>query len=144
MTRCAISARCSSSTCRRVVASEREEEEDSRSMVILQGGFPGFPGADTDGGAQITHEDFSISDAAGLCRPRNRFQNAGDLAVLHGHFKLDLWHELDRVLLPSIGFFVTFLTAESLDLCHRHALHTYLQQGIFDLVEFERLDDRLN
>src|SRR5258708_3589925 len=36
------------------------------------------------------------------------------------------------------------LTAESFDLADRETLHTDTRQSLFDLVEFERFDDRLN
>src|SRR4029453_4651829 len=111
---------------------------------VLQGGLSGFSGADADRGAQITHENLAVADAAGLGGPGNRFEHTRHLSVLHGHFDFYLRDELDRILLPAVRFLVTFLTPESLDLGHRHALHADFQQRVLHFIEFERLDDRFD
>ena len=60
------------------------------------------------------------------------------------HLDFDLGQEVDHVLGASVQLGVPLLTAEALDLGHGHALQADLLQRLLDLVELERLDDRLD
>jgi len=60
------------------------------------------------------------------------------------YLKLDLGQKVHDVLGAAVQLGMSLLTAESLDLADRETLHTDTRQGLFDLVELERFDDRLN
>jgi hypothetical protein len=55
---------------------------------------------------------------------------------------LDLGREIDDVFGASIQLGVSLLPPEALDLGHGDPLYADSRQGLADLVELERLDDR--
>ena len=62
--------------------------------------------------------------------------------VGHRRFDLDLGQEVDDVFGAAIELGVPLLATEALDLGDGDALDTDRRQGLADLVELERFDDR--
>src|SRR5688572_31984707 len=91
---------------------------------------------------EIEDEHLAIADRARPRGPRDGFQHLLDSRVRHSRFDLRFRHEVDRVLGPAIELGMTLLSAEALDLGHRHALYARLGQRLTDVLELERLDDR--
>src|SRR5688572_20020529 len=111
---------------------------------VLQGRLVAFARADADGGLHRRDEDLAVADVAGL---RGRGDDLGDLVddlVRHDDLHLDLGEEVDRVLAAAIQLGVALLTPEPPHLGHRHANHADAGEGFLDVVELERLDDRLD
>src|SRR5436190_8746613 len=91
---------------------------------------------------EIEDEHLAIADRARTRGPRDGFQHLLDERVRYSRFDLRLRDEVDRVLGAAIELGVPLLSAEALDLGHRHALHARLGQRLADVLELERLDDR--
>src|SRR5436190_9707233 len=91
---------------------------------------------------EIEDEHLAIADRARTRGPRDGFQHLLDERVRYSRFDLRLRDEVDRVLGATIELGVALLSAEALDLGHRHALHARLGQRLADVLELERLDDR--
>src|SRR5271155_717541 len=89
-------------------------------------------------------KDFAVADTSGTSRALDGFDDLGGGVVGDNDFKFDFGQEIDHVLRATVEFRVALLAAESLNLANREALHTDSRQRLFDLVEFERLYDRLN
>src|SRR5688572_3571968 len=90
---------------------------------------------------EIEDEHLAIADGARTGGPRDGFQHLLDERVRHSHFDLRLRNEVDRVLGPAVELGMPLLSAEALDLGHRHALHARLGQRLAHVLELERLDD---
>src|SRR5262245_40253363 len=101
----------------------------------------GLARADTHRMLEIEDEHLAIADRARARGPRDGFQYLLDERVRHSRFDLRLRNEVDRVLGPAVELGMPLLSAEALDLGHRHALHTRLGQRLADIFELERLDD---
>src|SRR5204863_9055184 len=65
-------------------------------------------------------------------------------ALLDDDLDFDLGQEVDHVFGAAIDFGVARLPAEPPDLADGHAGDADLAQRAFDLIELERLDDRLD
>src|SRR6187402_124896 len=100
--------------------------------------------ADPDGLLEVDHEDLAVADLARACRGADRLDRALELFVGHGDFDLELGQEVDNVLGAPIELGVPVLPAEALHLGHRHALHPRLGEGLPNVVQRERLDDRVD
>src|SRR5262249_23962783 len=68
----------------------------------------------------------------------------GEEWVGHDDLDLDLREEIDRVLAATIQLGVALLTAEAPHLVHGHADHADAGERLLDVVQLERLDDRLD
>src|SRR6185503_10128703 len=102
----------------------------------------GLARADAHRMLEIEDEHLAIADRARTRGPRDGFQHLLDERVRHSRFDLRLWHEVDRVLGPAVELGMPLLSAEALDLGHRHSLNARFGQRLADVLELERLDDR--
>src|SRR4026207_717076 len=87
-------------------------------------------------------EELPVTDVPRLRRPG---EDAGHLVhqrVGNHDLHLDLREEVHRVFAASVQLRVSFLTAESAHLGYRHSDDSDSCEGLFDVVELERLDDR--
>jgi hypothetical protein len=86
-------------------------------------------------------ENLAVADFAGLGRLDDGLTACvGEVVRQHG-FDFDLGQEIHGVFAAAINFGVAFLAAKTLDLGDGHALDADFVQGVFDVVQFERLDD---
>src|SRR5882672_502894 len=108
----------------------------------LEGLRVDFPGANAHRVQQFRHENLAVADLARPGYVGDGLDHLVDPVIVNREFELYLWKEINDVLGSSIQFSVTFLPSEALDLGHSDALNTDLRQGLADVVELERLDDR--
>src|SRR6185503_122560 len=101
----------------------------------------GLARADAHRMLEIEDEHLAIADRARTRGPRDGFQYLLDERVRHSRFDLRLRHEVDRVLGPAVELGMPLLSAEALDLGHRHALYARLGQRLPNVLKLERLDD---
>jgi len=87
-------------------------------------------------------EYLSVTDLAGLRRFGYRLDYLGDHTVIDEYLKLGLGYEIHLVLRAAVYFRMSFLPAETLDFRHGKALDAYSAEGVFYVIEFERLDYR--
>src|SRR4026207_2278711 len=86
----------------------------------------GLARANAHGLLEIEDEHLAVADRARARGPRERLQSLLDERVRHSRFDLRLRHEVDRVLGPAVELGMPLLSAEALDLGHRHALYARL------------------
>src|SRR5262245_1316398 len=110
----------------------------------LQGALVALARADSYSRLDRMDEDLAITDVAGLGRRRHDLGHLVDDAVRHDDLDLDLGEEVHRVLTASIQLRVPLLPAEPAHLRHGHADDPDGGEGLLDVVELERLDDRLD
>src|SRR5208283_2786166 len=90
------------------------------------------------------HEDFPVADSAGSRSALDGLDDLPRQLVRNNYLELYLGQKVHDVLRTAVQLGMSLLTAESLDLADRETLHTDTRQRLFDLVELERFDDRLN
>src|SRR5438309_6995981 len=100
--------------------------------------------ADADRRLHGRHEDLPVADVAGLGRGRHDLGHLVHELVGHDDFDLDLREEIDRVLTAPVQLCVALLPAEAAHLGDGHADHADAGERLLDIVQFERLDDRLD
>src|SRR5208282_3353171 len=122
---------------------ERKTDPESAARS-LQGVHAALAGADPHHLFHRHDEDFAVADSAGARRALDRLDDLRRQLVRNDYLELDLGQKVHDVLGAAVQLGMPLLTAESLDLADRETLHTDTRQGLFDLVELERLDDRLN
>ncbi len=76
------------------------------------------------------------------CGVDDRLDELVDQLIGADDLDANLVDEVEHVLLAAKDLDVTAGAAKSLDLAHRETGHTGLLHRFFDLIEFERLDDR--
>ena len=89
-------------------------------------------------------EDLPIADLLGACGLADGIDDLRHAVVRCEHGDLHLGQEVGCVLGPAVQFRVALLAAESLDLAHRQALHPDARERRFDIIELDRLDNRLD
>src|SRR5580658_2737218 len=104
----------------------------------------GLAGADPDGLFDVRYKYLAIADAARLGGGADRLDRRPEILVGDDDFDLHLRQKVDDVLGAAIKLGVTLLTAEALRLEHGNALDSRFLKRFLDLVELERLDDRLD
>src|SRR4029079_7547103 len=102
----------------------------------------GLAGPDAHDLFELENEDLPVADLAGVGRLFDRLDHAIEQVALDRGLDLDLRQEIDDILRTAIELGVSFLPAETLDLGDGDALHADCGQGLPDLVQLERLDDR--
>src|SRR5882762_10383304 len=98
-------------------------------------------GANPQNAQNVRDEYLPVADLSGLRRPDDGFHDLVDQFVLHRHFDAGLRHEIDHVFRTAIKFRMAALSAEALDLGHRHARHPNFRERGADVVQFEGFDD---
>jgi hypothetical protein len=102
---------------------------------------PSFFRPDADGLLNFGNENFAVADLAGARGSHDGFHHAvGDL-VGNDDVEFDFGQEIDGVFAATINFRVALLAAKAFDLADGHPLDANLAEGVFDFLEFERLDD---
>src|SRR5439155_1190618 len=101
-------------------------------------------GADAHRLLDRDHEDLAVADLVGLGGLLDRLDGARGEGLLDDDLDFDLGQEVDQVFGAAIDFGVALLPAEAPDLADGHAGDADVAQRAFDLIELERLDDRLD
>src|SRR5712691_2233261 len=104
----------------------------------------GFPRSDPDGFFDIGDEDLAVADPPGLGGATDRLDGFLDHVVAEHNLDLHLGEKIHDVFGAAIKLGMTFLPSETLGLGHGDALQSDLLQGLFHLVAFEGLDNRLD
>jgi hypothetical protein len=104
----------------------------------------GFFGADADGIFDGADEDFAVTDFAGFGGFNDGVDGFGSAVVGDDDFDFDFGEEIDGIFAAAIDFGVAFLAAEAFDFGDRHAFNAEAGEGVFDVFEFEGLNDGLN
>ena len=91
---------------------------------------------------QGRYENLAVADLARAGNVGDGLDHLVDTVVVNREFELYLRKEINDVLSSSIKFSVAFLPPEALDLGHSDALYANFRQGLPDVVQLERLDDR--
>src|SRR5262245_9806697 len=121
-----------------------EAELEFDDVPALEGVLGALAGPDADRFLDRGDEDLSVADAPGAGDRRNRFDDVADDVVLDDDFDADFRDEVDDVRRPAIDLFFATGATEPFDFVDRHTLNADLTQPIFHVVQFERLDDRLD
>src|SRR2546429_522447 len=107
-------------------------------------GFIPFARADADRRLHGRHEDLAVADVAGLGRGRHDLGHLVHELVGYDDLDLDLREEVHRVLAAPVQLRVALLPAEAAHLGDGHADHADAGERFLDVVQLERLDDRLD
>src|SRR6266403_5461206 len=110
----------------------------------LEGALVALARPDPDRRLHRGDEDLAVADVAGLRGRRHHVGHLLDEVVRHDDLDLDLREEVHRVLAAAIQLGVSFLAAEAAHLGHGHADHADAGERLLDVVQLERLDDRLD
>src|SRR5450755_4303 len=106
--------------------------------------FRALTGANADGFVDRAHEDLAVTDATGLGALLDRVDHLMHHLIGDDDLELHLGHEVHDISGTAVNFLFATGAPEALDLSHSHALDTDFRQGILDLVQLERLDNRLD
>src|ERR1700730_12812947 len=98
-------------------------------------------GANPQNAKNVRDEYLPVADLSGLRRPDDGLHDLVDQFVLHRHFDPGLRHEIDHVFRAAVKLRVPALSAEALDLGHRHARHPNFGERGADVVQFEGFDN---
>src|SRR3984885_8896395 len=110
----------------------------------LDGVYSGLPRPDPDGFLDGRNEDFSVANTPGLGGATDRFDRFFDHVVAKHNLDFYLGEKIDHVLCAPIKFGMPLLPAEAFGLGDSDALEPDFLKRLLDLIEFERLDDRLD
>src|SRR5580692_1104716 len=105
---------------------------------------PGFPRPDPDGFFDVRDEDLAVADPPGLGSAPDRLDRFFNHVVAKHNLDFHLGKKIDDIFGAAVEFGVSLLAPKPLGLGHRYSLQTHLLQRLLHLVEFERLDDRLD
>src|SRR6185312_2003026 len=111
-------------------------------MSPLERTGTGLAGPDAHDLFELENEDLAVADLAGVGGFFDRLDHAVEQVAFDRGLDLDLGQEIDDVFSAAIELGVSFLPPEALDLGDGDALHADRGQGLPDLVQLERLDDR--
>jgi hypothetical protein len=89
-------------------------------------------------------EDLAVADAPGLRGVLDRLDHALGERIVDHDLQLHLGQEVDDIFGAAIQFGVALLPAEAARLRHGDAGHADIVQRFLDLIQLERLDDRLD
>ncbi len=97
--------------------------------------------ADPDCLLHRNDENLPVADAAGLRALLDRVEHVVHQLVGHHDLELHLGHEVDDVCGATVDLLLSTGAPEPFDLGDGHSLDADLGEGVFHLVELERLDD---
>ena len=89
-------------------------------------------------------EDFAVSDFPGVGGLHNGINHGVSTTVVHDDFNLHLREEIEGVLTATVDLGMALLAAKSLDLHDGHAFDSDFGKGFFNVLQFERFDDRFD
>src|SRR5690606_33203611 len=101
-----------------------------------------FSGADPGDVLDRDDPDLAVTDAAGGGGPHDDVDDRPGVQVLDEHLEADLGDEVHGVLGATVDLAGTALAAVAGGLADRHAGDPVGLQGLLDLLELMRLDDR--
>src|SRR5579871_3316149 len=127
-------------SCRAVLGRARASGQASRSNGIDSG----FPRPDPDRFFDAGDEDLSVADAPGLGGATDCIDGLFDHVVGEHDLDFHLGQEVNHVLCPAIKFGVPLLATKALGFSDGDALQADFLESLLDLVQLERLDDRLD
>src|SRR3954453_8397110 len=104
--------------------------------------LPALPGADPDDLVDRRHPHLAVTDLPGGGRLHDGVHDAGGVELADDDLYPDLRHEVDLVLRTAVDLGVAALAAEALDLADGQTGDPDQLEGVLDVVELERLDDR--
>src|SRR5271170_7932108 len=104
----------------------------------------GLSGTDANGFLDLRYKYLAIPDPARLRRTADRFDRRTKILVRNDDFDLHLGQKVDDILGPPIKLGMSLLPAEAFRFEDGDSLDSGLLQRFLHLVEFERLDDRLD
>src|SRR5215204_4158003 len=113
----------------------------SEATTGSEGVGPGLPGPDPPDVVDWHDPYLAVADLAGASRFDELLDHPVDIAVVDEDLDPDLGHEVDGVLGAAVDLRVPALTAETLDVGDREALHAEVLDGVLHVVDLERLDD---
>lgn len=125
-------------------SSVKRRRECAPPEKLLNRHLPFFVRADADDFLHIGNKYLAIPDFA---RPRgsdNGVNGVLDPVIRQNDFNPDLGQKIDRVFAAPVNLSVPFLAAEALDFGDGHAFDSDLGQGVFDFLQFKRLDNRVD
>src|ERR1700690_1262013 len=86
-------------------------------------------------------EDLAVANLAGSCGGNDDIDGLAGGFVRDGDLDFHLGEKIDGVFAATVNLGVALLAAEAFDFADRHALDAGFGQGVFDLFEFEWLDN---
>src|SRR6267378_2584036 len=101
-------------------------------------------GPNPDCVVETRHEDLAVPDRARLGGARDERHHFVHQPVRNDDLDLHLRQEVHGVFPAAVHLGVSLLPTEAADLAHRHADHAGTGERFLDLVQLERLDDRLD
>ena len=101
-------------------------------------------GANADGVKHSADEDFAVADFTSVCRLDDGINHGVSTAVVNDDLNLHLREEIDGVFTATVDLGMALLAAKSFDLNNSHAFDSDFGEGFFDILQFERLDDRFD
>src|SRR4051812_5618481 len=104
--------------------------------------LPALPRADPDDLVDRRHPHLAVADLTGGGGLHDRVHDAGGVVLADDDLDPDLRHEVDLVLRTAVDLGVAALAAEALDLADGQTGDPDQLEGVLDVVELERLDDR--
>src|SRR5258708_2772262 len=92
----------------------------------------------------LEEEDLPVADFTGLGGANDRLDCGLHTVIRQNDFEFDLRQKIHCVFAAAVDFSMPFLAAEPFDLTYSHSLQPNLGQGVFDLLDFERLYNRFD
>jgi hypothetical protein len=111
---------------------------------VSDGVGAGLAGSDADCLFDVGDKNLAIANTAGLGSIADCLDGLVHHVGSKNDLDFDLRQEVDNVFSATVKLGVTFLTAKSLGLGHCDALQADFLKSFFDLIEFERFDDRFD
>src|SRR5437764_5996140 len=110
----------------------------------LDGFLAMFPGPNTHYVVNRQDENFAITDTSSMSCRHNGIDNIVHLLFRRKDFKFRLGQKIDHILGTPVQFRMSLLTSKALHLGYCQPLDANRVEALFDLVKFERLNNRLN
>src|SRR3954466_15997385 len=107
-----------------------------------QGVVPAFPGPHAHDLVDRRDPDLAVTDLPGGGGLDDGVHDPRGVELADHDLDAHLRHEVDLVLRPAVDLGVAPLAAEALDLAHGQTGDPDQLEGVLDVVELERLDDR--
>src|SRR5213595_2547281 len=126
------------------IASARLNRFTSVLLMRLQRVLVALARADAHRRLDRIDEDLAVADVAGLGRAGDHFGDLVHEVVRNDDLDLDLGKEVDRLLAAAVELGVALLPAEAAHLRHGHPDHPDGGERLLDVVQLERLDNRLD
>src|SRR5205823_11271786 len=111
-------------------------------LFALEGLGPDLSGADAHRPVDVGGPDLAVADLPGASGGGDDVDDLVDVCSFDEDLDLDLGHEADLVLAPAERLALAALAPIALHLGNRHADDPGASEGVFDLFQLERLQNR--